>query len=314
MLREKLAKLLARWLPSEIMKDKAFFDLWQEAGYHITPVHFYEPIPDTRCLPRSLWEQPSEMVGVQFEDEAHLHLLNTFHESFHWEYSAFRWNPSTDPHEFFLNNGFLSAGDAEILYCMVRQFQPRRILEIGSGFSSLLMIQALKINQQRKPDRPSQLTCMDPYPRPFIRGIQDSAPDLIEFVEVPIDDLGWDTFQELEENDILFIDSSHVVRTGSDVLKILLDVIPRLKPGVLIHIHDIFLPEEYPEIWIKQMGRFWGEQYLLHAFLAFNRQFRILWPGAYMRLRHPTAVEAAIPSFRADRNWMGSFWIRRETV
>ncbi len=278
----------------------------------MTPVHFYEPIPDTRTLPQSLWEHPSEMVGVRFEDQAYLDLLRTFHEDFHHEYTSFRLEPSSNPHEFYLNNGFLSAGDAEILYCMVRHFQPRRILEIGSGYSTLLMIQALKTNLASTPGPLPQLTCLDPYPRPFMQGIQDSMPEVIRFHKESIESSGWDIFQSLGANDILFLDSSHVVRIGSDVVKILLEVLPRLQAGVLVHLHDIFLPEEYPEIWVKQMGRFWCEQYLLQAFLAFNQRFRIVWPGAYMRLRHPHEVEKAVPSFHADRNWMGSFWIRPE--
>ena len=314
MLRKQIAKLLARWLPVGIMRDKAFFDLWQEAGYHVTPVHFYEPIPDSRSLPPSLWEHPGEMVGVRFEDDVYLHLLTTFRKAFFGEYSSFRLDPSTNPHDFYLNNGFLSAGDAEILYCMVRHFKPRRILEIGSGYSTLLMIQALRANLLEYHEQSPRLTCMDPYPRPFIRGIEGSTPDLVHFKETSLENLGWETFTELEANDILFLDSSHVVRIGSDVNKLILEVIPRLKPGVMVHLHDIFLPEEYPEIWVKQMGRFWGEQYLLQAFLAFNQQFEILWPGAYMRLRHPREVETAIPSFRVDRNWLGSFWIRRKVT
>ncbi len=293
------------------MRDKTFFDLWQEAGYHVTPVHFYEPIPDTRGLPSALWENPSEMAGVRFEDEIHLGLLHAFRSAFQHEYNSLRLDPSTNPLEFFLNNGFISPGDAEILYCMVRHFRPKRIIEIGSGYSTLLMLQALRFNQTERPEIVPRLTCLDPYPRPFIRGIQDSAPDVVRFIAVPMESVGWDTFEELEENDILFIDSSHVVRIGSDVVRNILEVIPRLKPGVLVHLHDIFLPEEYPEIWVKQMKRFWCEQYLLQAFLAFNKEFRILWPGAYMRLHFPHETEEAIPNFRANRNWMGSFWIQR---
>jgi len=311
MIREQIARLLARLLPVEIMRDKAFFDLWQEAGYHVTPVHFYEPIPDTRQLSPSLWEKPGEMVGVRFEDEVYLNLLNTFRTAFHAEYTSFPLDPSSNPHDFFLNNGFLSPGDAEILYCMVRHFKPLKILEIGSGYSSLLMLQALRSNRSENPGLTPRLTCMDPYPRPFIRGIEGTASNLVQFKETPLENVGWDTFTDLEVNDILFLDSSHVVRTGSDVNMLVLEVIPRIKPGVLIHFHDIFLPEEYPEIWVKQMGRFWGEQYLLQAFLAFNQEFEILWPGAYMRLHYPQEVEAAIPSFHMNRNWMGSFWIRR---
>lgn len=111
--------------------------------------------------------------------------------------------------------------------------------------------------------------------------------------------------------DLLFIDSSHVIRIGGDVLEILLEILPRLKEGALVQIHDIFPPEHYPALWVLGEKHFWTEQYLLHAFLTFNQDFSILWPGAYMRMNFGGQCEEAFPSFRHNQTWLGSFWLQR---
>ena len=116
---------------------------------------------------------------------------------------------------------------------------------------------------------------------------------------------------QLARNDILFIDSSHVVRIGGDVLYELLEILPQLAVGVVVHLHDIFMPAEYPKNWVLKNKRFWSEQYLLQAFLAFNKDFEVLWGSSYMHLMHPEMLEAAFPSYRRDRWWPASFWIRR---
>jgi hypothetical protein len=115
----------------------------------------------------------------------------------------------------------------------------------------------------------------------------------------------------LEENDILFIDSSHVLKIGSDVQYEYLEILPRLNKGVIVHIHDIFLPAEYRKEWVLKDHIFWTEQYLLQAFLAFNDNFEILWAGSYMHLKHPDKLEVAFNSYRRNERWPGSFWIKK---
>jgi hypothetical protein len=201
---------------------------------------------------------------------------------------------------------------------MLRHYQPKQIIEIGSGYSTLVMIQALQRNLAESNQAPSDhsqppaIMCIDPYPREFIRQVcQGTSPGTPTLVSEPLEAQSWSLFEQLGENDVLFIDSSHVVRTGGDVNRIFLEILPRLHAGVLVHIHDIFLPEEYPEVWLKDLGRFWSEQYLLQAFLIGNRDYQVLWPGAYMRLEHGQLLEKAFPNFKCNRNWMGSFWLRR---
>jgi len=117
-------------------------------------------------------------------------------------------------------------------------------------------------------------------------------------------------FGKLKENDILFIDSSHVLKIGSDVQYEYLDILPRLSKGVIVHVHDIFLPAEYPKEWVLKDYIFWTEQYLLQAFLAFNDSFEVLWAGHYMHLKYPNKLEDAF-SYKRDERLPGSFWMRK---
>ena len=119
-------------------------------------------------------------------------------------------------------------------------------------------------------------------------------------------------FLQLEENDILFVDSSHVSKVGSDVNYEILEILPRLKPGVLVHLHDIFLPFEYPKRWIKELNIFWNEQYLFHAFMAFNCEFQVVWAGSWMHWKYPEKLTAAFPSYDPALTQPGSFWIQRK--
>jgi hypothetical protein len=196
---------------------------------------------------------------------------------------------------------------------MVRQFQPRLIIEIGSGLSSLLLAQAAARNGS------SSLTCVEPFPREFLR---KGFPGLQSLIEKKVQDINLEFFSQLESGDMLFIDSSHTVKIGGDVNYLFLEVLPRLKPGVIVHVHDIFLPFEYRRDWVMDQFRFWSEQYLLQAFLSFNSEFEVLMANRYLAHRYPEDIEAAFPileSLKALRpnsvRWYGgSFWIRRKPL
>jgi predicted O-methyltransferase YrrM len=245
------------------------------------------------------------MVGVRLDAAAQLQRLARFAADYRSEYDAFPRQPTGVAHQYHVDNGAFESVDGEMLYCFVRHFGPRRVIEIGSGASSLLTAQALRKNG---PSRPGELTCIEPYPNETLRR---GFPGLTRLIERQVQDVPLETFEALEENDILFIDSSHVVKTGSDVVHEFLEIVPRLKKGVLVHVHDIFLPSEYPRPWVLEGHRFWTEQYLLQAFLAFNDSFEVLWAGSFMHLDHPEALERAFASYQRDRRWPGSFWIRR---
>jgi predicted O-methyltransferase YrrM len=280
------------------------FDFWQSLGVHVTRAHFYHPIPDTRRLPESLWARRSEMVGVDMREAAQLRLLESFRRAYAEEYDALPRKKTEDPTQFYFGNPFFPPVDAEILYCMIRSSRPKSVVEIGSGYSTLLAAQAARRNAEE--GHPCAVTAIEPFPSQFLRqGIPGVTLVAAEAQSMPLA-----RFEELEENDILFIDSSHALRTGGDVQYEFLEILPRLKRGVLVHVHDIFLPGEYPRAWVMEDHRFWNEQYLLQAFLAFNDSFQVEWGGAYMHLRHPEDLRRAFKTYDSAGS-PGSFWIRR---
>ena len=289
---------------ARILQDPRYFEFWEKNGFHITPNSFYYPIPDTRDLKDDLWDQCSEMVGVDLNESGQIALLKLFAANFRAEYAQFPGEKTDVPHQYFLNNPFFVSVDGEILYCMIRHFKPRRIFEIGSGNSTYLAAQAICQNETEGSS--CELVAFEPYPNDVLKG---GFPGLSRLVETRIENASLSEFASLEANDILFVDSSHSLKIGSDVQCEFLEIIPRLHKGVIIHVHDIFLPAEYPKEWVLKDLKFYNEQYLLQAFLAFNDSFEVLWAGSFMHLKHPQHLQAAFDSY--DGGWPGSFWMRK---
>jgi Methyltransferase domain len=300
---EELARVLAEILPGYTSGPLAgkYFRLWEEHGVHVTPVHFYQPIPDTRSLPDALWEKPSQMPGIAMNEAKQLELLCDVFPRFRAEYDELPAEPTSDPREFYLKNGAFEGTDALVLYCMVRSFRPSLVLEVGSGFSSRVSARAALVNGN------TRVVCIEPYPDDVLTG---GFPGLTSVIPKKVQEVDLEFFGQLAEGDILFIDSSHVVKTGGDVTYLFLEVLPRLRPGVIVHVHDIFLPQEFPKRWILDLRLFWTEQYLLQAFLAHNSEFEILFANAYMGLRHQPEMRRTFPK----SEWWGggSFWFRRK--
>jgi predicted O-methyltransferase YrrM len=298
------AKIVARVVPRRVMRNKRLFDVWERRGYHVSPVHFYEPIPDLREFDDDFWTRESELVGLEMRAEHQLTLLDELAPLQHELVALDR--PEAGG-RYTLRNPFYGSVDAEIFYGLLRLRKPRRVYEIGSGHSTLLAAEALRRNEEEGAP-PAELVAFEPYPNESLR---EGFPGLTRLVEKRLQDVPLETFQALEAGDVLFIDSSHVVAPGSDVCRELLEIVPRVQPGVLIHIHDIFMPLEYPERWLREERYFWTEQYLLQAFLAFNSEFSIVWAGAWMNARHPSAIAASVPSYLRGETRPGSFWIVR---
>jgi hypothetical protein len=272
---------------------------WERHGFHVTPVHFYEPVPDTQSLPETLWSQPSELVGIDMSDSVQLDLLRNHFSKFRGEYETISAEPP--PGRLWPFHGT----DVLVAYCMVRHFQPRRIIEVGSGFSSVVLGQAAARNKS------SSLTCIDPFPHELVRK-SNSIPALRSLIETKVQDVDVEFFSQLESGDILFIDSSHTVKIGGDVNYLFLEVLPRLKAGVIVHVHDIFFPFAYRRDWTLEEFRFWTEQYLLQAFLIFNPEFEVLMANSYLNHYYPPDLKAAFPHLS---RWIGgSFWMRRKPV
>lgn len=278
------------------------FRRWERRGFHVTPVHFYKPIPDTQSLPDALWTTRSELVGIDMNDSFQLDLLQKHFPKFRDEYEQFSTKPTGESDHFYAKKGPFRGIDAIVAHCMVRYYQPRLVIEVGSGFSSLVLGQAAQKNKT------SGLICIEPFPRKFLR---EGFPGLRSLIEKKVQDIELEFFLQLESGDMLFIDSSHTVKIGSDVNYLFLEVLPRLRPGVIVHVHDIFLPFEYRRDWVLDELRFWTEQYLLQAFLQFNSEFEVLMANSYLNHYYREELKATFP----DLTWWegGSFWMRRRS-
>ena len=276
---------------------RELFLTWERHGFHVTPVHFYEPIPDTQSLPETLWSQPSELVGIDMNDSIQLELLRSHFTKLRDEYNNLPVEPPPGQKRPF------RGVDALVAYCMIRHFQPELIAEVGSGWSSLVLGQAAAKNKN------SALICIDPFPGDLLR---KGIPGLRSLIEKNIQDIDLEFFSQLGSGDVLFIDSSHTVKIGGDVNYLFLEVLPRLRPGVIVHVHDIFLPFEYRRDWVLDEFRFWTEQYILQAFLTFNSQFEVLLANSYLNHYHQQELKAAFPGLSS---WAGgSFWMRRKPI
>jgi Methyltransferase domain len=243
------------------------------------------------------WLEPRYTQGLALDSEAALAFLSATCVPYRAEWERFPLSPNGDESQYFLDNDWFRSVDAEVLYCVIRRFQPANVVEVGSGFSTRLMRRAIKEGKLT-----TRVTSIDPHPNTSVQPYAD------EYIRAAVEDLeSAQLLDLLSPGDILSIDSSHTVKTGGDVPYLILEILPRLKPGVLIHIHDIFLPFDYPEEWVLEHWR-WNEQYLLHAFLSFNETFEILWPASYVWAKHRSEVLRVIitasPAARPSSLWM----------
>jgi len=295
------------------MYDKIFkrsFRFWQKLGLSIVLNHFYSPIPDLNELKNDIWERVSELKGIKINENRQLNLLKLFKDKFKVEYDQipFKKKKEMASHEYYLNNEFFGPISGEILYCMIRFFKPSKIIEIGSGFSTYLMAQTILKNMEEDNNYTCSFISIDPYPNKILK---QGIPGLGKLIPKKVQEIPIKYFTNLDENDILFIDSSHVIKIGGDVQYEYLEIFPRLKKGVIIHVHDILLPAEYHKKWIFKDKLFWNEQYLLQAFLCFNPCFEILFAGSYLHHFHPEALKASFNSYEGGKRFSTSFWMKK---
>src|SRR5260370_12298853 len=185
--------------------DPRYFDLWQAQGFHVSPVHYYQPIPDPREIGPSVWKRHSRIRGLDIRAKPQKELLNIFTARFKNEYDRCPRGHESRDFRFYLGNTAFEAVDAEILFCMIRYFKPKTICEIGSGWSTLLAADALSGN--RRDGSPGKLIAIEPYPPEFLSA---SIPEEVELLRRPVQKVALTQFEALRENDILFIYSSPV--------------------------------------------------------------------------------------------------------
>jgi hypothetical protein len=243
-------------------------------GYELVRHHFYSPVPfDT---PRESWDRVSPLHGIDFDIQRQSDWLERV---------------ATHAREWVRpQSSMYGAVDAEVLYGTIRELQPQRVVELGAGASSGIIREALGRDH----------SIYDPV----ANDRTNLSVHRLSATDVPAE-----VFAELEDGDVLFVDTTHTVKTGGDVNHIILDLLPTLNAGVVVHIHDIFLPFEYPYAWAQE-GRLWAEQYLLQAFLIGNNDWEVLCSCMAVSATYPERVAAVIPGFVAGSR-PGAFWLRR---
>ncbi len=252
------------------------------------------------CLPESVWSGRFD-TGVRYDAEEQLSQWRRVHR-FADELASFPEDPEGPPDEarrFFWKNPMFSHQDAVLYYSLIRHLRPARVIEVGAGFSTLLAAEAAAKNGQTRID------CIEPYPRPFLA----SGIPGVHLHAAPVQEIPLEFFRELSDGDILFIDCSHVSKTGSDVNHLLLRVVPSLQPGIWVHIHDVFLPFEYPIDWARQ-GLYYNEEYVLAALLANSKALEVVIGNYFLsRVAGAALAEFSVPG-RDVSVGGASFWMR----
>lgn len=260
--------------------------------------HYYEPQFDMRKISRPFTEE-RRLLGVDLNIKEQLELLDKLKFA-----DELKNTPTKKPSDlqFYLNNGAFESGDAEYWYQIIRLKKPRHIIEIGSGNSTLMAIKAIKRNQADEPPYQCKHVCIEPYENSWLEKTG------VSIMRSKVEDLDVSFFSELAENDILFIDSSHMIRPEGDVLFEYLELLPSLNRGVIVHVHDIFTPRNYLNQWLINEVRFWNEQYLLEAFLTQNNSWKIIGSLNYLHHNFYQKLKAVCPFLTPNRE-PGSFYM-----
>jgi Methyltransferase domain len=273
----------------------------QQPPQYVAPGHFYSPIPGIEDIERAITAAPASYNGIDLREDRQLALL----EKLSQYYAEIPFPAEkNEQFRFAFHNPSYSWGDAIILFCMIRELKPRRILEIGSGHTSALILDT----NERYFRGAIDCTFLEPHPELLFSLLRPREDRETRVIPQKLQDVDLTLFDVLRAGDILFVDSSHVVKAGSDCQLLFSDILPRLNPGTFIHFHDVFDRFEYPAEWLRE-GRGWNEQYMLRAFLQFNNEFRIKLFTSYLVARHREWVERHMPN--CLRNPGAQIWIER---
>lgn len=270
------------------------------------PGHYYSPVPSmeevVHVAPRVWGLTPESLPGIDMCAREQLRLFARFVK--YYAEIPFTTQPQIGLRYYF-ENGFFGYADAIALYCMLREFRPKRIIEVGSGFSSCAMLDT----DEHFLGSSVQFTFIEPNPERLLSNLKATDIARTKLVVKYVQDVDLSIFSTLQENDILFLDCSHVGKIGSDVLHLLFEVLPRLNPGVLVHVHDIFFPFEYPKEWVIQSKRAWNETYFLRAFLQYNNSFKITYFNSYLSKMYRQILHQSMPL--TLKNTGSSLWLRK---
>jgi hypothetical protein len=290
---------LARHLMFLLNSRPTLADSW---GYHVRPIHYYEPLPDFRAIAATDSTRRRVSTAIDFDLDGQRRLVRRLGDAYRAELEAL-----ASAGAFDFANEYFAGLDAAMYYALIRDLRPARVIEIGSGMSTRIAAKALERNLAE--GRRGELTCIEPFPQPRLT---EDMP-AITLLQQPVERVPLDTFDALQSGDILFIDSSHAAKFGGDVCREFLEILPRLQPGVWVHVHDIFFPHDYPAEWVIDKRLAFNEQYLLEAYLAFNRAFAVRAVNHWLATEHRGDVEVLAPPsvWRPGPLGAGSFWMQR---
>jgi hypothetical protein len=293
---------LASHLLFVLSSNRSLADRW---GYHIRPIHYYDPLPDFREITPARATRRREPLDIDFNLAGQIALIQRLASLYRGELETLAATP--DPGGFNFSNDYFTGVDAAVYYALIRDLKPTRVIEVGSGYSTRMADHALRRN--RAEGRGGELICIEPYPQPRLTGARLE----MTLVQQRVEEVDPDLFAALEPGDILFIDSSHVVKFGNDVWHEFLEILPRLKPGVWIHVHDIFFPYDYPAEWLIEKRIAFNEQYLLEAFLSGNDRFEIMVTNHWLCLDYFPCIATLCPqnSLPTGPLGRGSFWMKK---
>ena len=271
--------------------------------------HYYEPLFKKDQISKSLRDDRF-LISIDFNEKEQLDLLDQFdYNNELLNFPMEKPNNSLEP-IFYYNNPNFKSGDAEYLYNIVRLFKPSRIIEIGSGFSTLIAHEAVMKNEKENSDYSCNHICIEPYQRNWLEKIG------VNVIRKRVESIDIEIFARLNRNDILFIDSTHIIKPQGDVLYEYLQILPSLNSGVIIHIHDIFTPKDYLDEWILDEVKFWNEQYLLEAFLSYNYEFKIIGALNFLSHRYLKELSSKCPIYSKESSTRepGSMWLKKNRV
>ncbi len=299
---ESKLKSLAREMKGFIWRGPGIKRALNRLGVEALPSNFYSPVPSVSEIEASFEYRPGQLPyeDCPFLDAPRMREVLQTLLPYSREFSPPADGDADAPKSFFWGNPAFSFSDAMSYYCVVRDQKPKRIVEVGSGYSTFVASEAVAANGH------GEIVCIEPYPRDFLRGI----PHVVELIEKKVQDVELSFFKEsLADGDVLFIDSTHAVKAGSDCVYLYLKVLPFLDADLMIHAHDIFLPEAYPRHWLLEKHIYWNEQYILQALLTDNPKFRAAFGSNYHRFYNKELLDEFMGG--KTKSGGGSFWFRR---
>jgi hypothetical protein len=269
----------------------------QDFGVSVVPANFYSEVPLIRDLEHSFTTDRVTGYDYIFDKD----YLGSFLPQLTEYASEFRPPHQEEmPGRYFWENTMFSYSDAMAYYCVIRLVKPQRIVEVGSGYSTLVASEAVEKNGF------GEIICVEPYPRDFLPGVRHVR----EILRRPVQDLGVAFFnQALQHNALFFIDSTHTVKHDSDCIHLICKILPKIQHKIHVHVHDVFLPNAMSLNRSRDEQLYWTEQYLIHAYLTDNRRTRVCYSSAYNYLHHRDALDAMMGGVYGSGG--GSIWFEQ---